>query len=184
MGINWRRRVFHFISALCLLFFSKSLPEKLFSPFLALLTGLSLIWELLRLKFPNKFLLQNIWLPLLKEKEKKHLSDAFFFLLGLFLASLFVSGKKLEFLVLVLGISDPLAGTLGELYGKPFLKFKKSLLGALLFFSSSLLIAIFYLKISLLNLIILSLFLTFIEFFTERDNFWIPFVGAICLRLL
>lgn len=182
MGINWKRKIFHVLSSFTLLLIYKILKDKLFIPFLALLLVLITIWEVLRLKVQNVLLLQNLWFPLLKEREKRHLSDAFFFLLGIFLAALLVSGAKLEFLILVLGISDPLAGIIGAQFGRPFLKFKKSILGAYIFFFSSFLLGIFFLKNSLLSILSLSFFLTVVEFFTERDNFWIPFCGAIFFR--
>ncbi len=184
MGINWKRKIFHFLCALCLFFLSKVLKENAFLCLLAFFLVSILLWEFLRLKFPQSLPFKNLWFSLLKEREKKHLSDASFFILGIFSASLLVSNRELEFLILILGISDPLAGILGSLYGKPFFKFKKSLLGALIFLLSSFFIGIFYLKTSLFKLFLLSLVLSLIEFLTERDNLWVPLSGALYLKIL
>ncbi|MFN4196880.1 MAG: hypothetical protein ACK4FM_02605 [Caldimicrobium sp.] len=136
------------------------------------------------MKFPKIVPFPFLWTPLLKENEYKRLSDATFYLLGLLISALLVSGKDLRYLILVLGIADPLAGIVGSLYGKKFLMFNKSPLGSFIFFLCTFLIGRLYLNYPINVLLALAVFLSFVEFFSERDNFWVPFGGALFFKII
>lgn len=183
MGINWKRKFIHLSTSLFFFLLAKNLSFNTFQLILILFLLTVLVVEFIRLIFPEQLPYKKFLTSLLKEREKKKLSDATFFLSGVLFANLLISGKPLEFLILVLGISDFLAGLIGGLYGKPFLNFNKSLLGAISFFLSSLVIGFFYLEISTINLILLCLSMTLSEFFTVRDNLWIPLSGALYFKL-
>ncbi|WP_068513727.1 diacylglycerol/polyprenol kinase family protein [Caldimicrobium thiodismutans] len=183
MGINWRRRLFHIIASLFFFALSKLLNKTSFQIFLFFSGGLLFLWETLRLKFPERVPFKGLWIGLLKEREKRELSDASFFILGIFISSLLVSEVYLGVCILILGISDPLAGIAGSYCPKgPFIK-GKTLVGSLVFFFSSLGITLYFLEFPLITLLGLVLFLSLIELFTKRDNFWIPVAYSIYLRL-
>lgn len=183
MGINWRRKLFHIASSLFFFGLLKILQKPYFQIFLLFTAGLVLLWEFLRLRFPAILPFKSLWESLLKESEKKTLSDALFFILGVLISSLMLSGDPLGVAILILGISDPLAAITGA-YLKRGPTFKnKSLSGTLSFFLSSFTIALFFLKAPLSSLLGLSLFLSLVELFTTRDNLWIPIACAVYLRI-
>ncbi|MFN3406600.1 MAG: diacylglycerol/polyprenol kinase family protein [Caldimicrobium sp.] len=184
MGINWKRKLFHILFSLVLYLLCSYSEKFYFIIFLSHLLIFFLIWEFLRLKFPQIVPFSYLWAPLLKEKEFNKLSDATFYLMGILISAFLVSRKDLGYLILVLGIADPLAGIVGSLYGKKFLRFNKSLFGSLIFFLCTFFIGKLYLNYPFGILLVLGLFLSFVEFFSERDNFWVPFGGALFLKII
>ncbi|MEZ0344062.1 MAG: hypothetical protein ABWJ99_04590 [Caldimicrobium sp.] len=142
-----------------------------------------LAWEFLRLKKPTLLPFKNLWGRLLKNKEKNKPTDAFFYLLGITGATFFSPYQTLGLLILILGISDPLAEISGKILKGRKIFNEKTLSGTLTFFISSLLLTFWYFKeISLTKMVLFSFILTLTELFTERDNLWIPLVGAFFAR--
>ncbi|MFN3504959.1 MAG: diacylglycerol/polyprenol kinase family protein [Caldimicrobium sp.] len=184
MGINWKRKLFHILFSLFLFALYKFSEKVFFLLILSVLLILSLIWEFLRIKYPEKVPLPKLWAPLLKKSELQRVSDGTFYLLGILMSTLLVAGRDLEYLILVLGLADPLAGIVGGLYGKNFLKSNKSLPGSLTFFFCSFLIGGLYLNYPFWILVITALLLSCLEFFSQRDNFWVPFGGALFLKII
>lgn len=86
-----------------------------------------------------------------------------------------------------MGISDALAGLVGEKFGKHYVKFfgnKKSLEGSLVFFLSSLALTVLFVPTFGYNLLFIPLILTFTEFclIYGLDNFILPLAGAFLLQ--
>ncbi len=183
MGINWERKVFHLLFSLLLFFLLQTLSEKAFKFFLGVLLLGEILWEILRLKYPKKVPFSYLWEKLLKEREKKELSDAFFFLLGIFLSSFLITKHYLALTLLILGIADPLANIGGHLFlSKPLFR-EKTLSGSLTFFIASLLIAIFFFTTLDFRIINYILFLTLLELLSKRDNLWLPLGSALYLKI-
>ncbi|MGC9108746.1 MAG: hypothetical protein ACP5HI_00605 [Caldimicrobium sp.] len=182
MGINLPRKLFHLFFSLFLYFLFVKLDKKSFQIFLVGSFIFLTIWEILRLKKPSLLPFKNLWKKLLKEREFNEFTDAFFYLLGIIVATLIAPYSFVGSLILVLGISDPLAEFMGKLFKGKRLFREKTLSGSLAFFFSSLFIIFWQFKGLSLILIIFSVNLTLIELFTKRDNFWIPFSGALFTR--
>lgn len=183
MGIKWKRKAIHVLSAVSFFLISQYRPT-LVEIVLLLAFLLVLIWEIIRLKLPKYLPGKEFWLDLLKEEERGALSDATFFLLGLWGASLIVKGEALGVLILILGFSDLTAEIVGRTVGRFRLHNGKSLEGALAFFMTSFLLLYGMLSLSTLKTFIVSLALTLTELLTVRDNLWIPLVGAFFLKMM
>ncbi len=120
----------------------------------------------------------------MREREKRGVSDALWFVLGLFGASIIAPYNYLQPLILILGISDPLAELTGRKWGRIRLARGKTLEGALGFALSAFLITLLSFPNATLNtLFFLVIPLTFVELLTRKDNLWIPLVGGIILNL-
>ena len=111
--------------------------------------------------------------------------------LGVALAALFFLPDNLmafQFGIFVMGISDPLAGIIGERFGKHHFVFfnnKKSLEGSLAFFASTIILALFFLPLGY-NIILIAAALTLIEFLMVYglDNLTLPIVGALLIQMV
>jgi len=183
MGINWPRKFFHLGVSLFLFLLSGPLEERGLKFLLSLLLIGNTFWEVLRLKRPSLLPLKGLWVRLLKDKEKNCLSDAFWFLLGLWIASWLAPFQVFKLLILILGIADPLAEISGKtLKGKRLYR-GKTFTGTLAFFLSSFLLALWYFKAFSLTILLFCVFLSLIELFSERDNFWIPLAGSLLARV-
>jgi len=184
MGINWKRKLFHLSSALFFLALTKVLPENQFRFILLIILMVTLLFEGFRLWKPQALPLRSFWEPLLREREKRGVSDALWFVLGLFGASIIAPYNYLQPLILILGISDPLAELTGRKWGRIRLARGKTLEGALGFALSAFLITLLsYPNATLNTLFFLVIPLTFVELLTRKDNLWIPLVGGIILNL-
>lgn len=141
------------------------------------------LFEVLRLKRKELLPFKALWEPLLKEKERNSLSDAFYFLLGILLSLLIAPYELFGIVILILGMADPLAEISGKLLkGKEIFR-GKTLEGGLGFFLSSLFLQYFYFgELKSLHLLH-ALFLSLVELLSERDNLWIPLVSGIFLRV-
>ncbi|MDP3697025.1 MAG: hypothetical protein Q8R55_03250 [Candidatus Taylorbacteria bacterium] len=112
--------------------------------------------------------------------------------LGVALTALFFLPHNLpafQFGIFIMGISDALAGLIGEQYGKYYIKFldnKKSVEGSLVFFFSSLILTFLFVPVLGYSLFLIPLLLTFIEFCLVYglDNLVLPIAGAYLIQLL
>ena len=184
MGINLYRKLFHITSGLIIYALSYKLPFFILGLILVFLwIGLS-FFEVFRLFFYKALPLKSLWVPLLKKEEFTRLNDAWYFLAGLILSWAILDLRSFQVIVLILTIADPSASIAGNLIGRKKLKNNKTLEGTLAFFITSLLITYFHTGFFCFSMLLFCLFLSLTEFFTKRDNFWIPVVGSLYLKLL
>jgi dolichol kinase len=184
MGINLYRKLFHI--SVGLIIYGLSYKISYFSLGLILIllwTGLSL-FEFLRLFFYKYLPLKFLWLPLLKEEEYKKINDAWYFLAGIFFSWFILDLKYFQIILLILTLADPCASIIGYYFGKIKLKSNKTLEGSLAFFITSSLILFFNIKTLFSSLYLCSIILSLVEAFTKRDNFWIPLIGSLYLKIL
>lgn len=185
MGINWARKAFHLLSSLIILLFALYCPESIYRLILLFLLLSVVIFEILRLRYPQKIPFERLWAPLLKDRERKSPSDALWFCLGLFLASLIGPHEYQPLIVLLLGLSDPSAEIIGRKFGKIKNSLGKSLEGSLGFALTSTVIASLFLQTPLwMTLLFFVLPITCLEYLTVKDNLWIPLASALLIRLL
>jgi len=157
------RKLIHILFS-ALLFLSTYRMERETFLLLLLFLFLSLsLWEYMRLKRP--FFLPKVlrFEGLLKEREGKRVSDAWFFLLGVLAGSLFLWGDPLRSLLLVLGVSDPLAYFLGTTISGPRIYKEKTLCGSAGFFLSAFLLLLIFCRdcgLSVFHLFLLALLTT------------------------
>ena len=95
--------------------------------------------------------------------------------------------REFQFGVLVMGISDALAGLIGERFGKHQLTIlgnRKSIEGSVAFFVSTLCITFLFYPMFGLPLILIPLLLTFVELVLGNgfDNLALPITGAVLLK--
>jgi dolichol kinase len=184
MGINFKRKLFHISFGLIIFFLTYYLPlDYVFYLLAGLWIGLS-IFEFWRIFFYEKVPLKFLWEPLLKSEERKKINDAWFFLIGLIFASVFLEKHEFRTILLVLSLADPLACIIGVPLGKHKIYKNKSLEGTLTFLITALLICISQLHAFSFKIFMLALIFTLAEVFTRRDNFWIPFSGTVYLTLI
>ena len=174
MGINYKRKLFHASFGTFLLILSYYVDFKYFKLFLFFLFLGMCIFELLRLKLEKYLPMKFFWKPLLKADESKRLTDAWFYLLGINFSVFFVSTLGFRLILSVLSYADPVAAILGHHFGKTRPFGNKSIEGSFFFFLASLIIGLILLKSFSLKLIFFCLLASAIEFFTKRDNLWLP----------
>lgn len=124
---------------------------------------------------------------MLKEREAKTFTDAWYFILGILIASLFLWEAWLQALILIVGISDTVAYFVGKSLDGPKIFHGKTLYGSLSFFISTVLIlyAFGLTKVAgVVYLFLLSALLTLSEALFKRDNLSIPIVYVIYVLLL
>jgi len=145
------------------------------------------LWEFVRLTKSHrlpKFLQMKI---VLKEREAKSFTDAWFFILGMLIASLFLWEVWLRALILIMGISDTVAYFVGKALDGPKMFYGKTLYGSLSFFVSTVLIlyAFGLSKVAgIVYIFILAVLLTLSEALFERDNLSIPIVYVLFLTII
>jgi len=123
----------------------------------------------------------------LKEREAKSFTDAWFFILGMLIASLFLWEVWLRALILIMGISDTVAYFVGKALDGPKMFYGKTLYGSLSFFVSTVLIlyAFGLSKVAgIVYIFILAVLLTLSEALFERDNLSIPIVYVLFLTII
>jgi len=124
---------------------------------------------------------------LLKEQEVKTFTDAWYFILGILIASLFLWDSWLRALILIVGISDTVAYFVGNALDGPKILHGKTLYGSVSFFISTVLIlyALGLTKvISVVYLFLLAVLLTLSEALFKRDNLFIPIVYVLLLTII
>jgi len=94
-----------------------------------------------------------------------------------------------QFGIFIMGISDPLAGLVGEKFGRHYFTIlgnKKSLEGSLAFFASSLIIMLLLIPTFGYSLILIPAVLTLVEFIFVYglDNLAIPIIAAYLIQLI
>lgn len=183
MGINLYRKFFHIFWGLFLYFLSSCLSFLHFTIFLIFLFFLLTLFEIFRLYKPYFLPLKSIWQPLLKKEEKDRFNDAWFFLAGVIISWFFLDLKNFQTIVLILAFSDPFASIIGHSLGRKKLKNNKTLEGSLTFFTLSLIITYFQVENFSFSMVLFCLILSLTEVFTKRDNFWIPVIGSIYLKI-
>lgn len=97
--------------------------------------------------------------------------------------------REFQFGVLVMGISDALAGLIGEKYGRHHLTIlgnRKSIEGSSAFFLTTLGITFLFLPVFSYTLIIIPLLLTFVELVLGYgvDNLALPIFGALLIKYI
>lgn len=97
--------------------------------------------------------------------------------------------KSFQFGILIMGISDGLAGLIGEGFGKHYFKLfnsRKSIEGTCIFFLTSLILTFLFTSWFDYRILIIPLILTIVEFFLEYglDNLALPIVGAYLIHFL
>ena len=97
--------------------------------------------------------------------------------------------KSFQFGILIMGLSDGLAGLIGEGFGKRYVKLfnsRKSVEGAAVFLLSSLLLTFIFFPHFDYRILVISIVLTLVEFFLEfgLDNLILPILGACLIQLL
>ena len=137
------------------------------------------------------FLRKTKLLSSIHDVERTSYGDVFLPIGEAITAMLFLPTNILafQFGVLIMGISDALAGLIGEKFGKHHIQFlnnKKSLEGSLVFFVTSLILTFFFFPIFGYQLILIPLVLTFVEFVFVfgLDNLILPMVAAFLAQLL
>ncbi|MSU54486.1 MAG: hypothetical protein EXS48_01420 [Candidatus Staskawiczbacteria bacterium] len=97
--------------------------------------------------------------------------------------------KSFQFGILIMGLSDGLAGLVGEGFGKHYFKLfnsRKSVEGTSVFLLSSLLLTFIFFPHFDYRILVISIVLTLVEFFLEfgLDNLILPILGACLIQLL
>ncbi len=92
-----------------------------------------------------------------------------------------------QFGVLVMGISDALAGLVGEKFGRHKVTFfdnTKSLEGATVFFVSTLILALLFVPVFSYQILFIAVILTLVEFLLiyGLDNLVLPIIGSILIQ--
>ena len=123
--------------------------------------------------------------------ERKSLGDVFLPLGEALSAIVFLphSIAAFQFGVLVMGISDALAGLIGEKYGKHKIRFFgsiKSVEGSAVFFICTMILILLFAPVFTYQLILIVAILTAVEFFAlyGLDNLILPILGAFLIWLL
>ncbi len=122
--------------------------------------------------------------------KRKSLGEVFLPLGEGFTALLFLPNglREFQYGVLVMGLSDPIAGLIGEKFGShriTFLGNKKSLEGSAAFFLCTAIITSFFVPLGI-SIILISLLLTFVELLLDNgfDNLALPIVGATLVSFI
>ena len=124
---------------------------------------------------------------MLKEREAKTFTDAWYFILGILIASLFLWDSLLQALILIVGISDTVAYFVGKSLNGPKIFHGKTLYGSLSFFISTVLILYAFgltKVVGVVYLFLLAALLTLSEALFKRDNLFIPIVYVLLLTII
>lgn len=97
--------------------------------------------------------------------------------------------KSFQFGVLIMGISDGLAGLIGEKFGKHYFNFvrsRKSIEGTCVFFITSFILTSMFFPVFDYRVVLIPLILVVVEFFLEYglDNLVLPVVAAYLISFL
>jgi len=97
--------------------------------------------------------------------------------------------KSFQFGILVMGLSDGLAGLIGEGFGKRYFKLfnsRKSIEGTCVFFLTSFVLTVVFASTFDYRIIVIPLILTLVEFFLEYglDNLALPVIGAYLIHFI
>ena len=164
----WTRKFLHTTSALVIAFYAIFLVDQ--TQYLILTFAFTFLYFLLF--FGKKF--QEI------EENKYTNWGTPLYPFALFVIGFFLFNKLhyLQFVILLLGIPDVIAGVYDRLKGKI-----KSIKASLVYFSFALILAVCYLPI--IPAVLITLLLTLIERYTPKgfDNLSVPVVAAIILAL-
>ena len=112
--------------------------------------------------------------------------------MGVILCALFFlpqDVKSFQFGILIMGISDGLAGLIGEGFGKHYFKLfnsRKSIEGTSIFFLTSLILTVIFTSGIDYKILAIPLILTSTEFFLEYglDNLVLPTIAAYLIHLI
>lgn len=183
------RRVWHIFGGLSLATAGLLVPENIFLPALISATAAFLILELSRLRLPQVNRRFLTWFhPLLREKEASTLTGTAYLLVAAVIVFLLCDKSIAVVALTFVALGDPVAGMVGERWGKPNIR-GKSLVGSgacLLscLVAGAILSAITQVALSLV--VIGALCATLIEFVSLRinDNLTIPLVSGGAMMLL
>lgn len=97
--------------------------------------------------------------------------------------------KSFQFGILVMGVSDGLAGLIGEGFGRRYFKLfnsRKSIEGTCVFFLTSFVLTVLFASNFDYRILVIPLILTIVEFFLEYglDNLALPILGAYLIHFL
>jgi dolichol kinase len=186
-GSFFLRKLIHVAFSLFLLCGTYYLEKRTFLLLLFVCFLAESLWEFIRLKKPDslpRFLRVK---SLLKEREAKTFTDAWYFILGILIASLFLWDSLLQALILIVGISDTVAYFVGKSLDGPKILHGKTLYGSLSFFISTVLILYAFgltKVVGVVYLFLLAALLTLSEALFKRDNLSIPIVYVLLLTII
>lgn len=181
--------MWHIFGGLSLAMAGLLVPENIFLPALISATVAFLILELGRLKLPQVNRRFLTWFhPFLREKEASTLTGTAYLLVAAVIVFIFCDKSIAVVALTFVALGDPMAGMVGERWGKPKMR-GKSLVGSgacLLscLVAGAILSAITHVALSLV--VIGALCATLIEFLSLRinDNLTIPLVSGGAMMLV
>lgn len=184
---EFKRKLFHLLGAFYLIAYIK-LPQREFILIMAVLSLITLILEVLRLKNENlNKLMKKIFAGIMRKKEENAFSGIFFTFIGcLFTAWIAGENKNIGIVALSFSLfSDTFAALVGTYAGSYIITNGKTLEGAFAFFLSCLFICYLFLD-SFYVSIAVALFATVIELLPlpYSDNLWVPFLSAALLKII
>ncbi len=171
------RKFIHVAFSLLLLCGTYYLEKRIFILLLLVCFLAESLWEFIRLKQPDSLPNFLNFKLVLKERETKTLTDAWYFILGMLIASLFLWDAWLRALILIVGISDTVAYFVGKALDGPKIFYGKTLYGSFSFFITTVLILYAFgltKVVGIVHIFSLAILLTLSESLFERDNLSIP----------
>jgi len=183
------RRLWHIFGGLCLTVAGLLAPENIFLPALISVTIVFLIFELVRLKSPSlnrRF--SACFHTLLREEEASRLTASSYLLIAATIVFVFCDKSIAVMALTFLAIGDPIAGMVGEKWGKLRIRGKSlrgsgaCLLACLI--SGAILAAITH--VALWLALIGAVCATLVEFLSlpPNDNLTIPLVAGGVMSLI
>lgn len=190
------RKVYHLLNGVfCFALYAFLLTKTQALVVLGTLGGILVMLDILRLRFPavrNAAL--SVFGKVMRREELKSLTGNSFYILGIFVITLFFPKPIVLLSVLFLAIGDPIASIVGTAYGKTKLWNQKSLEGALANFASTALVTAlmgtFYFHLTAGQTLILAIVGGLVSTTAELvplkidDNFTIPVISAILLTVV
>jgi len=183
------RRLWHIFGGLSLAIAGLLVPENIFLPALISATVAFLVLELARLRFPQVNRRFLTWFhPLLREKEASTLTGTAYFSMAAVIVFIFCDKSIAVVALTFVAVGDPIAGMVGERWGKLRMK-DKSLVGSGACLLSCLVagaILSAITDVALPLVVVGALCATLMEFLSLRinDNLTVPLVSGGAMMLV